>query len=88
MTEGDAYHLKVTRIPWDPEDYILESEDYIFGMLLETSQMYFVMPDRKTAFVFVIGRGLVRLHHDFTEFDDDEEVDLFIWHLRKYFEIT
>lgn len=86
MPDEEKYHMKVSRIPWDPANYIVDGSDYIFGMLLETPEMYVITPSRTIAYVFILGRGMVKLHHDFTLFAE-EEIALFIFHLRRYYEV-
>jgi hypothetical protein len=86
MPDNDEYHMKVSRIPWEPAAYILDGSDYIFGMILELPEMYFVTPSRTMAFIYIVGRGMIKLHHDFT-FYDDSEVALFVYHLRRRYEV-
>jgi hypothetical protein len=87
MNHDEPYQMKVTRIPWDPANYILDGSDVVFGMLLEIPDMYYVTPNRQLAFVFIIGRGMVKLHHDFSDMDETE-IDRFIYHIREQFTIT
>jgi hypothetical protein len=80
----DDYHMKVSRIPWDPEQYKLSGMDYIFGIILETPEMYMITPNRKLAYVYTINRGMIAFSHDFT-WMSDEQADRLIYYLRRDF---
>jgi hypothetical protein len=86
MPSGEWPKMRVTRIEWDPANYEYGSIDYVMGMLLEIPEMYYIIPDRWLAYIYVIGRGIVALHHDFT-FMTEEETDLFVYHLRRQYSI-
>jgi hypothetical protein len=81
----EQYHMKVSRIPWNPENYILDGSDYVFGMLLEIPEMYYVVPNRTVAYIYILGRGLVKLHHDFSHLNE-VQTDHFIRLVRRDFE--
>ena len=86
MANPEWPKMRVSGIEWKPDDYILTGMDYIMGMLLEMPEMYYIIPDRTIAYIYVIGRGLVVLHHDFT-FMDEKMADLFVYQFRKSYSI-
>jgi hypothetical protein len=81
-----GYSMKVSRVPWEPDAYLLTGSDYIFGMLLEIPEMYYITPSRQLVYLYVYGRGMVKLYHDFTQLTDSEAA-LVIYHIRRQFEI-
>lgn len=79
---AEEYHMKVSRIPWDPNDYPLNQNDYIFGMILEIPEMYYIVPDMSMAYVYILGRGMVRLKHNFHNLDE-RQTALLIEYVRR-----
>jgi hypothetical protein len=71
--EGDEprWYLKVTNIAWDPTRY-LDGSDYLMGILLDIPEMYYVTPNNQVAFVYIFGKGMARVQHDFSQMDDEE----------------
>jgi len=66
---------------WPAEGYPLTLEDAIYSLLADNPKMFMLLPSRLVAYVFVTGRGLVRIIHDFRFMSDDEAKD-FISRLR------
>jgi hypothetical protein len=65
MWDEDWPGMNVTRIPWDPLGYEFHGVDYVMSMLLETEEMYMVLPSGQLAYIYIIGRGVVPFKHNF-----------------------
>lgn len=63
----------LTGAPWLTDGtYSFTIEDYICSMLVESPDDYFLEPSQQVLLVFLPGRGLVRIIHDFRGMDDDQ----------------
>jgi hypothetical protein len=69
-------------VKWDPENYPVSSNDYVYAMLLETPELYFVAPSRMVVFVFVVNVGMIRVWHDFRNMTEIE-VEQFVLYVRQ-----
>jgi len=60
--------------------YAWTGVDYIYSLLLDNPTEFYITPDEQVVFIFLQGRGLVRILHDFKGWDDDK-INHFIHHI-------
>lgn len=80
--ESGRWELKVSRVPWEPTKHTLSGADYIMGIVLEIPEMYYITPDQQIAFIYIWGKGLVGMRHDFTHLDQEQRA-LFVHYVRR-----
>lgn len=56
--------------------------DYVYSLLLDNHDMFYLEPDHLAALIFVPGRGLLKVVHDFT-FMTSQEVYDFLFYLKR-----
>lgn len=67
---------------WPTEDYQITVEDYIYGLVIEHPRLYFLVPKRNLIYVYVAGKGMVRVFRDFRGMTE-EDVDSFVNYIRE-----
>lgn len=60
----------------------LTEYDYIFSMLVDNPDIFYLTPGRQLAFVYLPSRGMFMIRHDFSCMSNPE-VDTFLFHLKR-----
>jgi len=60
--------------------YEFTGVDAVYGLLLDNPKDFYITPNEQTVFVFLQGRGLVRIFHDFSGMTD-RQINHFIYHI-------
>ena len=59
-------------VPWDPTEYQLTGEDAVMSLLIDNSSDFYITTNEQTVYVFLHGRGLIRILHNFSGMSTDE----------------